>query len=150
MQSSCYKFSSQTLNWYAAKSACEALGSSLVVINSQAEQQAFDAKVIQASWLGLYRNPKDKSRWLWVDGSSLTYTSWYSGEPNNSGGSEDCAEMFSTSLGWKWNDAPCTTSYRYICETNGRSDNKTYRATRVASWNLNFNRHVTFPLSPYI
>ncbi|XP_078360841.1 CD209 antigen-like protein A isoform X4 [Oculina patagonica] len=70
MEGSCYHFSSgASLNWTAAKSACEDLGSNLVVINSQAEQQAIAAKVSQRTWIGLYRNPKDKSRWLWVDGS---------------------------------------------------------------------------------
>ena len=128
MQNSCYKFSSKSLNWNAAKSACEALGSKLVVINSQTEQQALDSKIpdSQRTWIGLYRNPKDKSRWLWVDGSRPTYTYWLSGEPNNSGGSEDCAEMFQKShKGHKWNDIPCAASFPYVCETKGRSENIT-------------------------
>ncbi|KAL9968085.1 hypothetical protein ACROYT_G026412 [Oculina patagonica] len=120
MQGSCYKFFSKGLNWNGAKSACETLGSKLVVINSQAEQQALTSKIPrnQRTWMGLYRNPKDKSRWLWVDGSHPTYTYWLSGEPNDSGGNEDCGEIYEKSSGYKWNDIPCTTSFPYVCETN--------------------------------
>ena len=120
MQGSCYKFSSNALNWNAAKSACEALGSKLVVINSQAEQQAITSKIpsdSQRTWIGLYRNPKDKSRWLWVDGSPVNYTNWYTGEPN--GLHEECGEIYPKVHGWKWNDLLCNSTFPYICEISG-------------------------------
>jgi len=115
MQGSCYKFSSKALNWTAAKSACEALGSDLVVINSQTEQQALTSQIRQRTWIGMHRDPKDKSRWLWVDGSRLTYTYWYEGEPNSV--YEECAEMYPKVHGWKWNDLGCSNSFPYVCET---------------------------------
>ena len=117
MQGSCYKFSSGALNWNAAKSACEALGSNLVIINSQTELQALTSKVSQTVWIGMHRDPKDKSRWLWVDGSRPTYTHWNTGEPN--GLHEECAEMYPKQYGWKWNDGVCSTTYPYVCETRG-------------------------------
>jgi len=83
---SCYKFSSSTLRWNSAKSACEALGSKLAVLNSQDEQQFLVTKVVNKAWIGLHRDPNDTSRWLWVDGSYAIYTNWNDGEPNNSGG----------------------------------------------------------------
>ncbi|KAL9968064.1 hypothetical protein ACROYT_G026391 [Oculina patagonica] len=92
MQSSCYKFFSKGLNWNAAKSACEALGSKLVVINSQAENQAVSQITGgRGTYIGLYRDPKDKSRWLTLDGTRPTYTPWVSGEPNSL--QEECAHM---------------------------------------------------------
>ncbi|KAJ7381613.1 hypothetical protein OS493_040151 [Desmophyllum pertusum] len=116
MQGSCYKFISQAVNWNAAKSACETLGSKLVVINSQAELQALASKITggQTTWIGFYRDPKDKSRWLWVDGSRSTYTHWRSKEPNNV--REECAEMYSKRYGWEWNDGSCSNSRPYFCE----------------------------------
>ena len=120
LQGSCYKFFSKAVNWNTAKSACETLGSKLVVINSQAEQQALGSKIPggQLTWIGLYRDPKDKSRWLWVDGTRPTYTYWKTGEPNNYGSREECVHMNSNVYGWKWNDNICTAkSYPYICET---------------------------------
>ena len=115
MQGSCYKFSSKALNWNAAKSACKALGSDLVVINSQTELQALTSKVSQTVWIGMQRDPKDKSRWLWVDGSRPTYTHWNTGEPNSI--NEECAEMYPKVHGWKWNDLGCQATFPYVCET---------------------------------
>ena len=102
MQGSCYKFTSKALNWTAAKSPCEALGFDLVVINSQTELQALTSQLpeSQRTLIGMHRDPKDKSRWLWVDGSRSTYT--HKGEPNSL--QEECAEMYPKVHGWKWND----------------------------------------------
>ncbi|KAL9968105.1 hypothetical protein ACROYT_G026436 [Oculina patagonica] len=123
MQGSCYKFSTQFLNWNAAKSACEALGSKLVVINSKAEQQALAPKTsVKTYWIGLYRDPKDKSRWMWVDGSRPGYTAWRTGEPNNwmgQGVEEDCTEMYVT-----WNDLACKSVAPYICEIDANACQK--------------------------
>ena len=121
MQGSCYKFSSMAMNWNAAKSACEALGSDLVVINSQTEQQALASQIpiSQRTWIGMHRDPKDKSRWLWVDGSLPTYTPWNTGQPN--GPHQECASMHNKVNGWKWNDLGCSASFPYVCETRGMS-----------------------------
>ena len=70
-------------------------------------------KIAKRTWIGLHRDPKNKSRWLWVDGSYVTYTNWYNGEPNDNNGEEDCVEMSSTG---KWNDQNCNDSVSYICE----------------------------------
>ena len=114
---SCYQISSRSLNWNAAKSACEALGAKLAMVKSQAEQQALVPKIRQSVWIGLHRDPKDASRWLWVDGTRASYTHWYQGEPNNSGGNEACGYMFPPA--GKWNDAPCSYSQHYLCEIKG-------------------------------
>ena len=122
LQGSCYKFSSKALNWTAAKSACEALGSDLVVIHSQTEQKALTSQIpkSQRTWIGMHRDRKDKSRWRWVDGSRPTYTHWYKGEPN--GLHEECAEIYPEVHGWKWNDYTCSRELPYVCETRGMSE----------------------------
>ena len=110
------------MNWNAAKSACQALGGTLAMVKSQAEQQALASKISHATWIGLHRDSKDPSRWLWVDGTRPSYARWYSGEPNNR--NEWCGEMHVKSDGWSWNDGYCSLSDRhYICETNGGSEN---------------------------
>ena len=120
IQDSCYKISSRTVSWNAAKSACEAMGSKLAMVKSQAEQQALAPKISQMTWIGLHRDPTHKSRWFWVDGSRASYTNWYTGEPNNAGGKEDCVHFWPPAHSWKWNDFPCSNKLLYICETNGR------------------------------
>ena len=126
MQGSCYKLFTKAKSWNSAKSACEALGAKLVVLNSLAENQAVGEKITggQGTYIGLYRSPKDKSRWLWLDQSRATHTHWVSGEPNNFRGSEDCVHMRSKSSGYEWNDLPCNTDVYhipYVCETSDKS-----------------------------
>ena len=120
IQDSCYLISSGKLDWNAAKSACEAMGSKLAMVKSQAEQQALAPKLSQATWIGLRRNPNNKSRWMWVDGSQASYTNWNTGEPNNSGGTEDCAHFVNPAGSSKWNDVRCSHQLFYVCETNDR------------------------------
>ena len=118
---SCYKFSSKSASWNAAKAFCEAQGSHLLVINSRAENQAIGTHSSHHLLIGLHRDPNHQSRWLWVDGSRPNFTNWLSGEPNNAGGSEACVELASQRHGWKWNDISCTASLRFVCETSGES-----------------------------
>ena len=117
-------FFSKGKTWNAAKSACEALSAKLVVLSSLAENQAVGEKITggQGTYIGLYRNPKDKSRWLWVDESRATYTHWHVGEPNNCRGNQNCVQMYSKSVGYKWNDLICNHLYHvpYVCETSGK------------------------------
>ncbi|XP_068699624.1 uncharacterized protein [Montipora foliosa] len=119
---SCYEVSSTSANWTAAKSACEAMGSSLAMLKTDAEQQAVWRAVGKKVWIGLHRNPKNSSQWLWIDGSQVTDTNWYTGEPNNAGGYEACGEMYSSSRRGKWNDLRCSYFQLYLCEANGNCE----------------------------
>ena len=94
------------------------MGSKLAMVTSKAEQQALASNISQRVWIGLYRDPKDDSRWLWVNGSRATYTNWNPGEPNDQGRNEDCTTMFPPN--GKWNDLACFNSLKYLCETSGR------------------------------
>ena len=104
---------------------CEALGSSLAVLSSKAKLREFPQLLKSADartrlWIGLYRDPKNERRWLWVDGSTAYFTSWSTGEPNNHGSNEDCVEFRMMSGKWKWNDVACGDHFPYICEINGK------------------------------
>ena len=116
MLHSCYKFPSDRLSWNASELACEAMGSTLAVVTSEAEQQAL-ASQVSAAWIGLYRNPKDTYRWLWVDGTKYPFTNWGLREPNSL--AEECAHMRGGDK--RWNDLRCTSTRRYVCERNGES-----------------------------
>ena len=120
---SCYRISSNTLGWNSAKSACEALGSRLAVLHSQEELQLLERKGAENTWIGLHRDSKDKSLWLWVDGSHAIYTNWYHGKPSDSEGKKDCAEIVLRSFEGKWNDRKCNDSLRFICEISRKSEN---------------------------
>ena len=61
-------------------------------------------------WLGGSDNAYE-GQWLWANGSPMTYTNWYSGEPNNHGGNEECLHM----RDGKWNDIKCSRKLDFIC-----------------------------------
>jgi len=109
------------VSWNAAKSACEALGSTLAMIKTQAEQQALAPKITPRTWIGLHRDPKAKSRWLWIDGTQASYTYWNKGEPNSI--AEECGEIWPPPYNkyWKWNDQGCSSALHYVCEIKGWS-----------------------------
>ena len=94
------------------------MGSTLAMVTSQAEQQALSPKISQFTWIGLHRDPKDISRWLWIDGTRPTYTNWHAGEPNSL--HERCGEMWSSAYKWGWNDESCSSARQYVCETSAR------------------------------
>jgi len=55
--------------------------------------------------------------WVWSDGSEVTYTSWAPGEPNNSGGNQDCGHMnWQGTVGADWDDIQCSVSKPFICQ----------------------------------
>ena len=110
LHGSCFKLFSGQLVWTAAKSACSGLGARLAVLNSQ----GLKLKELQRhALIGLHRDPKDSSRWLWIDGSRGIYPKWSDGEPNDVGGREDCVVMLTSG---KLNDLTCIVTRPYFCE----------------------------------
>lgn len=120
LRDSCYRFSSNKLVWSEAKSTCEAQGSKLAVVNSPAEQNLLASSVAERTWIGLHRDPNDTSRWLWIDGSNVTYTSWRNKQPDNYLGTGNCAEINPSLEAGKWNDRNCTHHVHYVCEISGK------------------------------
>jgi hypothetical protein len=56
----------------------------------------------------------DVRRFVFTDGAGHTWHNWSSGEPNNSGDTEDCGEVYDAT--GVWNDLPCSSSLPYVCE----------------------------------
>jgi len=60
-----------------------------------------------------------KNHWYWKTGDhsreTMGYTNWYHGEPNDSGGNEDCILMWKN-RNYQWNDGTCDDYYCFICE----------------------------------
>ncbi len=96
----------------AARAACQARGADLVVIEDADENAFLLAQGVEEAWIGLSDTEKE-GVFLWVDGSAPAYENWNEGEPNDSGGNEDCGQM---RLEGMWNDVPCDTALGYVCE----------------------------------
>ena len=114
-----YQMCKSDKKWTSARDACNGDGYELLTIDDSAENAWVVATMRGYStskywWTG-YNDRDREDTWVWDDGSSSTYTNWYPGEPNDSGG-EDCMELnrFGDAT---WNDADCSDKKYYICES---------------------------------
>jgi len=117
----CYKYIATQMTWIDAELHCVSEGGNLVSIHSQ-EEENFVKHLIRnfdpaegVNWIGL-TDAQRNDAWLWSDGSEVNFSSWNPGEPNNSGGSEECVH---TNWGTdkKWNDKECSFKYSFVCAT---------------------------------
>jgi hypothetical protein len=89
-----------SMPWGAARSECLALGRDLASVHGSSENDEL-GRVMGDShvWIGATDAscPGTVNEcWAWSDGSRWEYTNWRGGEPNVSGGSEDCGQLYVT------------------------------------------------------
>src|SRR5690554_3861010 len=121
---SMYFLNTQSMSGSEAQDYAESLGANLVSIQSQAENDCLLAGLNTLGqtgtiWIGL--NDEDvEGTFVWYDQSPVTYTNWAPGEPNNSGGNEDCVQIYPTgSSPGMWNDLNCgANNSKSIIEVN--------------------------------
>ncbi|XP_040003873.1 CD209 antigen-like protein C [Xiphias gladius] len=120
----CYHFSSESGPWEKGREACRNRKADLVVIDSPEEQMFLTnfTREDTLAWIGLTDRVKEGT-WMWIDGAPLSLQYWRNAQPDNGGGQlgeEDCAHMRTVGNNLKnWNDLPCTTNLRWICEKRG-------------------------------
>ncbi|XP_036594140.1 C-type lectin domain family 4 member G-like isoform X2 [Trichosurus vulpecula] len=111
-QGSCYFFSKNKLTWSQARDDCVQKQAHLVIINNQDEQNFLTPTEKLGYWIGLRKVKEGVHKW--IDGTTLGYTNWNPGEPNDSQGMENCVMMLHHG---KWNDFTCEpSSDNWICE----------------------------------
>ncbi len=120
---SIYFLNQQSLSGSDAQAFAQNLGANLVSIQSQAENDCIVSSLVNLGlnsvsdviWIG-FNDEATEGTFVWYDQSPITYTNWATGEPNNSGGNEDCTQIYPDG---GWNDLPCTTgNARSIIEVN--------------------------------
>ena len=67
-----------------------------------------------AHWIGL-TDTAVEGTFRWTDGRPVVFSSWWSGEPNDWGGNEDCAGNNFGATGY-WNDWDCNTHLPFACQ----------------------------------
>ncbi|MBN3322308.1 PGCA protein, partial [Atractosteus spatula] len=99
-------------SWPEAQRFCRERHTDLVSVRNQRENEKIkETAKGNEVWIGLYRGD-----WKWSDQESLSFQNWARGEPNNAGGTEDCATVFlDDSNRGKWNDNFCTVLCPFIC-----------------------------------
>ncbi|KAI4889630.1 hypothetical protein NFI96_026556 [Prochilodus magdalenae] len=118
--SSIYYITTKKKSWSESRQDCRQREADLVVINSP-EEQEFISRVFGdwEAWIGL-TDSDTEGVWKWVDGSELTTSFWWPGEPNDHGGNEDCAitniRFAEPKSVLTWADFPCTHPVVGICK----------------------------------
>ena len=115
-----YMFCDFSYSWTSAESYCDSYDYHLATIDDASEDSWLDSTADSYSTLKWWFGLNDISRegtFVWSDGSTSTYTNWKSGEPNNAGGNEDCAQINRYTDG-TWNDEPCSSAFYFICEAD--------------------------------
>ena len=117
---SCFSyFSTSAILWSNARTACIAWGGNLATIPSAAD----NALILTTSTSGTtcligINDINTEGVYVWADGSTSTYRNWRAGEPNDNGGSEDCASFHADG---KWNDINCNRNENcYYCSVRGK------------------------------
>ncbi len=115
----CYMlFTSVDKTWTNAKAACASYsGSYLASITASAEHNQIVSGFSfpsQSTFFG-FNDLTTEGSFVWDHGETVSYTNWQSGQPDNSGGSQDCAVLYQP-FSYKWDDNNCTTTYDYLCE----------------------------------
>uniref|UniRef100_A0A3B5QEJ6 C-type lectin domain-containing protein n=1 Tax=Xiphophorus maculatus TaxID=8083 RepID=A0A3B5QEJ6_XIPMA len=103
---SCYFLSTTSGSWNKSREDCGNRGGDLVVISDDDEQKFVFALTETSAWIGLRK--ETEGSWKWVDGTALK------GQPDNSGGKEDCVQIWGNSK--TWNDDKCDAKIKWICE----------------------------------
>ena len=110
---------SAAASWPSGSANCNTYGYELLTINDASENSWADSTAdtysTQKWWIGLNDRASEGS-FRWASGESVTYTNWHPGEPNNSGGNEDCTQFNRFHPSQTWNDEPCNAAFRYVCE----------------------------------
>ncbi|XP_055006716.1 C-type lectin domain family 4 member M-like [Boleophthalmus pectinirostris] len=109
-----YHYCDKERSWEDSRSFCQEQGADLISINNE-EEQNFLRVYGGRRWIGL-SDRETEGVWEWVDGSSLTLSSWMPGEPNDANDAEDCGEILIFVNESKLNDIPCNKRQSCLCE----------------------------------
>ncbi|XP_072479152.1 pulmonary surfactant-associated protein D-like [Notamacropus eugenii] len=102
-------------NFDQATKSCQTAGGIVASPRNEAENKAVQnivSRYNKLAFLGM-TDIKTEGKFIYSTGEPLLYSNWNSGEPNNTGGAENCIEIFADG---KWNDKSCADSRLIICE----------------------------------
>jgi hypothetical protein len=117
-----YIFIDFAASWNEANQYCMAYyGTQLATVTSSADNTELVGVVPNypnSRWIGL-NDIKTEGHYEWASGSTVLYTNWNIGEPNNafianSVSGEDCVEL--AGLSSNWNDNDCANQFTFLCD----------------------------------
>ena len=120
VRGSYYHFSQNRLKFSEAEASCKSNNAKLfepknAAINNDIAAKAKAKGLKHGPWIGIH-DINDENNFVYASNNAIkiSWTNWKNGEPNNSGGKEDCVQLSTTN--GKWNDNNCLKKFNYICE----------------------------------
>ncbi|XP_035699941.1 uncharacterized protein LOC118432465 [Branchiostoma floridae] len=116
----CFKAYNQDKTFSQARQVCAADGGLLAMpkdrdVDNFLRSLKNAVNELSRFWFGL-SDQNDEGEWVWEDGTPhdiLTdWNNWQPWEPNDNEEGEDCVNYY----GSGWNDAPCSSVYKFICQ----------------------------------
>ncbi|XP_050304084.1 low affinity immunoglobulin epsilon Fc receptor-like isoform X6 [Anthonomus grandis grandis] len=118
------------VTWFQAFAFCTERNMSLITIHSKEETDDIGHEFwsdrhesISDYWTaGTRLGAKTISDFVWFsDGTPFLYTNWFSDQPNNRDGTEDCVCLSNAGTSnkriYKWHDYNCKRKKAFICES---------------------------------
>uniref|UniRef100_A0A663EA94 Mannose receptor C-type 1 n=1 Tax=Aquila chrysaetos chrysaetos TaxID=223781 RepID=A0A663EA94_AQUCH len=111
------------LMWHAARDACIDLGGNLATIPNEQVQAFLFYHLKDATtnvWIGM-NDINEESTFLWTDGSTVFYTNWVNGAPEQKQSYFDYYDyerLTDITSDGKWRDDSCDNERGYICQMN--------------------------------
>jgi hypothetical protein len=117
-----YLFCAQIDAWNDAQLFCARYGYHLASIRDAVADHYLEETVVTYGnsrwWIGL-NDLQQKGVWAWQAGTPVGYVHWGPGEPNDTGGIEDCVQLNRYGVDGGWNDEPCANALPFVCESGG-------------------------------
>ena len=93
--------------------------SDLASVTCQEIHNYIQARVNTLDWKSCFwvGGTDKEENWRWTDGSTWNFTQWskHDNQPNNSGGKEDCLQIFHPKPTEGWNDNVCQEKFKFVC-----------------------------------
>ncbi|XP_063405616.1 C-type lectin domain family 4 member E-like [Mytilus trossulus] len=117
-KTSCYYFSTNSLNWQKASTDCKGRSAKLVSVDTS-QENGFIAEEVARVGGSFWFDGTDhdtEGRWIWASSKELfDFTAWLPHEPSNFENNEDCL-MTQKGYHGQWNDYACYHTIQFICE----------------------------------
>ncbi|XP_065941625.1 lectin BRA-3 isoform X1 [Magallana gigas] len=114
----CYYLFSAKMNWFQGQIFCRNQGSTLLQINNANENKWLTKTFPNVEYWIDFTDIGTEGKWVTFSTGKSEYTSWNSGQPDNSGGKQDCAINNHSKRPGRWDDETCNGNFQVMCEAS--------------------------------